>query len=90
MLRALERQLHGIARTSSGWKSAPVEERQAYFEQMALLAVLIAESAAQASSQGAAAVAKVQQAARGYLRQLLGLNPDHLTLGPEGLAVRLH
>jgi len=88
MLRALQRQLHGITRASSGWKAAPVVERQAYFEQMALLAVLVAESAAQAASQGAAAVAKVQHAARGYLRQLLGLDPDHLTLGPDGLAVR--
>ena len=89
MLQALERQLHGIARVSSDWKAAPVVERQAYFEQMALLAVLVAESAAQAAAQGAAAVAKVQQAARGYLRQLLGLDPDHLTLGPEGLGVRV-
>jgi hypothetical protein len=89
MLRALERQLHGIARVSSDWKAAPVVERQAYFEQMALLAVLVAESAAQATAQGAAAVAKVRQAARGYLRQLLGLDPDHLTLGPQGLGVRL-
>lgn len=89
MLRALERQLHGIARVSSDWKAAPIVERQAYFEQMALLAVLVAESAAQAPAQGAAAVAKVRQAARGYLRQLLGLDPDHLTLGPQGLGVRL-
>ena len=89
MLRALERQLHGIARVSSGWKSAPLVERQAYFEQMALLAVLVGESAVQAGPQGPEAVARVRQAARGYLHQLLGLDPDHLALGPEGLAVRL-
>jgi hypothetical protein len=88
-LRALERQLHGITRVSSGWKGAPLVERQAYFEQMALLAVLVGESAVQAGPQGPEAVARVRQAARGYLQQLLGLEPDHLTLGPDGLAVRL-
>jgi hypothetical protein len=88
MLRALERQLHGIACVTSDWEAAPLVERQAYFEQMALLAVLVADSAAQASSQGAAAVANVQRAARGYLRQLLDLDPDELTLGPDGLAAR--
>jgi DNA topoisomerase IA len=88
MLLSLEKQLDGIARLSSDWETAAVVERQAYFEQMALLAVLVAESAAQAGAQGGAAVANVQRAARGYLRQLLGIDPDHLALGPDGLAAR--
>lgn len=86
MLSCLERQLGGVARLSSDWASAPLRERQAYFEQMAVLAVLVAESSAQAASQGAAAQANVQRAARGYLQQLLGLDPGLLLLGPDGLA----
>jgi hypothetical protein len=86
LLLRLERQLGGIARLTADWDTAPARERQAYFEQMALLAVLIAESASQAGPQGAAAVANVQRAARGYLQQLLGLAPAGLTLGPNGLA----
>ena len=88
LLQILERQLHGIARITSDWEAAPVVERQAYFEQLALLAVFVAESATQAATQGPAAVANVQRAARGYLRQLLDLDPDQLTLGPDGLAAR--
>jgi len=88
MLRCLEKQLHGIARLSSDWDAAPLVERQAYFEQMALLAVLVAESSAQARVQGAAALANVQRAARAYLRQLLDLDADHLALGPTGLSAR--
>ncbi len=88
MLLRLEQQLDGIARLSSHWEAAPVLERQAFFEQMALLAVLIAESWAQAASQGGEAVANVRRAARGYLQQLIGIDPDHLALGPDGLAAR--
>jgi hypothetical protein len=88
MLLHLERQLGGMSRLGIDWSSAPMGERQAYFEQMAVLAVLVTETSAQAGLQGAAAVGNVQRAARGYLQQLLGLNPDHLTLGPKGLAAR--
>jgi hypothetical protein len=87
-LLSLERQLEGIARVSSDWEAAPLVERQAYFEQMAVLAVLVAESSAQAHAQGPAAVANVQSAARGYLRQLLGIDAGHLALGPDGLTAR--
>ena len=88
MLLRVERQLGGIARLSSDWAHAPAIERQAYFEQMAVLAVLVGESSAQAASQGAAALANVRRAARGYMQQLLGLDPDHLVLGPDGIAAR--
>ena len=87
-LLRLERQLAGVARLSSAWDTAPARERQFYFEQMAILAVLIAESAAQALMQGPAARANVQRAARGYVQRLLGLEPDHLTLDADGLALR--
>jgi hypothetical protein len=88
ILLRLERQLSGVVRVGSAWDGAPARERQAYFEQMALLAVLVSECAKQAPLQGPAAVANVQLAARGYLQQLIGLNPDHLTLGPTGLVPR--
>jgi hypothetical protein len=88
VLLQLERQLSGVALRSSAWDAASARERQNYFEQMAILAVLIGESSAQAPRQGAAAVANVQRAARTYLQQLLGLNPDQLKLGAGGLSLR--
>ena len=84
----LERQLSGAVRHTAAWDSAAARERQAYFEQLAVLAVLISETNKQAALQGPAASANVKRAARGYLMQLLGLNPDELTLGPEGLTLR--
>jgi uncharacterized protein DUF6683 len=88
MLLQLERQLGGVAQRSAAWASAPACERQAYFEQMALLGVLVSESSRQAAAQGPAAIANVHRAARGYLQQLLGLNPDQLTLDAAGLTLR--
>lgn len=85
---ALERQLAGLIRRGSLWNQASASERQAFFESMALLAVLIGESARQALRQGPAARDHLRQAARGYLRQLLGLEPDALLLGPDGLTLR--
>ena len=88
LLLKLEHQLAGIVRLSADWDSAPARDRQAYFEQMAVIAVLITETAAQAARQGQVAVANVQRAARGYLQQLLGIDPDDLVIGPDGLAAR--
>ena len=87
-LLQLERQLRRVMHTSTTFAELPATERQAYVEELALLAVLVGEAAVQAQSQGPAAVAHVQRAARGYLQQLLGLNPDALTLGPKGLMLR--
>lgn len=87
-LARLERQLTRVVRSTSAWATATASERQFYFEQMAILAVLVGTMAAQAKAQGADAVANVQRAARGYLRQLLGLNPDQLMLGADGLQLR--
>jgi len=88
MLRRLESQLVGIVRRSPAWSVADVQDRQAFFEQVALLSVLMADCTAQAHLQGQAAIDNLQRAARGYLRQLIGLDPEWLTLGPEGLALR--
>lgn len=88
MLLPLERQLRGVAARSSEWATASIAERQFFFEQIAILSILIAGQWATARSQGPAAVANVQSAARGYLQQMLGLNPDLLTLAADGLTVR--
>jgi len=70
------------------WSRVPLGERQACFEQLALLAVLVDESTRQAHEQGPAAVENVRRAARGYLQQLLGLDPDRLGLDAGGLSLR--
>jgi hypothetical protein len=88
MLAHLQQQLLPAARSSANWPSATIAERQAFFEQIALLAVLIDGMAQHAASHGTAAQAKVRDAARLYLRQFLGLNPDALTLDAQGLALR--
>jgi hypothetical protein len=87
-LLQLERQLRHVMQSSLAWGELAAADRQAYVEKLALLAVLVSEAATQAPAQGAAAVANVQRAARSYLQELLGLNPDALMLGPNGLAPR--
>ena len=87
-LLVLERQLLGLARQASGWDSASISERQFYFEQMAMLGVFMAGLLANARTEGAAALVKVQKAARGYLRRVLGMEPDLLTFGARGLTLR--
>lgn len=87
-LLLLERQLIAVARQASRWDAASVSERQFYFEQMAMLGAFVAGLATRAQSEGAAARAKVRNAARGYLRQVLGIDPDLLTYGAHGLALR--
>jgi hypothetical protein len=88
VLLKLERQLAGVVRATSGWAHAPARERQLYFEKMAVLAVFMHELTDQAVLQGDAAVANVRRAAHGYLRELLGVEPDALAIGPDGLALR--
>lgn len=88
-LPALARQLAGIVRASAAWHASPLRERQAFAEQLAILAVLVVDLAAIARSQGSDQLAVVQRRARGYLRQLLGLDPDLLTLDVSGLALRV-
>jgi len=87
-LLALEAQLAGIVRSSPAWADASARDRQLYVEKLALLAVFVGEVAQQARGQGAGAVENVRRAARTYLRELLGLNPDALTLGRDGLTLR--
>ncbi|WP_157265979.1 DUF6683 family protein [Azohydromonas aeria] len=80
---ALKAQLAGVLRP--GLAALALREQQDTFEKFALLAVLIGETWTVALRQGPAAMANVRQAARGYLLELLGLEPQRLTLGPGGL-----
>jgi hypothetical protein len=88
MLTTLQRQLLPLARSGANWATASVAERQMFFEQVALLAVLIDGLAQHAGAKGAAAMAQVRGAARVYLRQFLGLDPDTLALDANGLTLR--
>ncbi|MCR5867126.1 DUF6683 family protein [Aquincola sp. J276] len=88
-LALVERQMRRLLGQHPAWRQADAAERQALFEQFAVLGVLVGESQHEARRQGPAARANVQRAARGYLRQLLGLQPDHLQLGDHGLVLRL-
>lgn len=87
-LLLLERQLLGLVRQGSDWDSASISQRQFYFEQMAMLGVFIAGVVAKARAEGPEALAKAQHTARGYLRRVLGMDPDLLTFGEHGLALR--
>lgn len=88
-LALVERQMRRLLGQHSAWLQADATERQALFEQFAVLGVLVGESQHEARRQGPAARANVQRAARGYLRQWLGLQPDHLQIGDHGLVLRL-
>jgi len=89
VLVLLERQLRATARARSNWDAASIEQRQFFFERIAILSVVVSGSRAGAAAQGAQAVANVRHTARQYLEQMLGMNPDWLTLGPAGLQTRV-
>lgn len=86
-LAQLERQLSVILESSPAWVRAGAAERQCAFEKLAILAVFVETYATRAQIEGAAAIANVRRAARGYLRTLLGIDPAHLALGAHGLAL---
>lgn len=88
VLERIERQLNEIVRTVSNWDRASIAQRQFYFEQMAMLGVFVAVRTEQAKSGTPAAKREVQDAARTYLRHLLGVNPDRLVVGTHGLSLR--
>jgi len=89
MLLRVERQLRGVIGSSAEWQNGDARDKQSLFEQLAILGVLVGESAAQAKREGPAAVANVQRAARGYLSRLLGLNADLLTIDADGLDIEI-
>lgn len=87
-LAALERQLRGLVRLASRWDSISTAERQNYFEQMAIVGVLVAARAEQARKKNKADLRNVQGVAREYLRQLLGVDAEMIALGEAGLTLR--
>jgi hypothetical protein len=88
VLEVLERQLLGVARLVTAWESASVAERQQYFETMATIGVLVTGMGRRARLEGGAVQIHVRRAARAYLVQLLGLEPDLLRLDAAGLSLR--
>jgi hypothetical protein len=88
LLVPLEQQLRGLARVRSNWDQASIAERQTFFERIAILSMVITTARSRAAGQDAAALADVRRTARQYLQELLGLNPDLLTLGAGGLTAR--
>jgi hypothetical protein len=88
-LALVERQMRRLMGRHAAWQAADARHRQTLFEQFAVLGVLVGESQAQARTQGAAALRNVQQAARGYLRELLGIDPDVLRLDEHGLRLEI-
>ena len=88
-LALVERQMRRMIGKHPAWQQAGAIERQSLFEQLALLGVLVGEAQFDARRQGAAARDHVARAARAYLQQLLGLNPDCLQLGAHGLELRV-
>jgi len=84
-LALVARQLRRLIGSSEAWTQANEAGRQLLFEQFAIIGVLINESRVQAATQGAAAQLNLQRAARNYLVQMLGLDPDLLAVGTEGL-----
>lgn len=87
MLQRLHGQLATVARLSSHWDRASLRDRQLFFEKMAIVAVLVDQMWTRAAAQGPAAIEHVQRGARGYLRELLGFEPDRLTLSESGLGI---
>lgn len=87
-LARVERQLRQRLGAGGAWLQAPLADRQCAFEQFALLGVLMSESAWSARQQGPAARVHVQQAARGYLVQMLGPGADRLELCEQGLSLQ--
>jgi hypothetical protein len=88
MLARIERQLVGLARHLANWDATTIGERQCYFEQMAMLGVFVAGRAEKAKATGPVALREVRAAARNYLRHVLAVDPERITVDENGLALR--
>lgn len=87
-LDAVDRQFRRLLGACGAWTHCSTAERQSFVEQLAAVGVLVNESRLAAATQGEAAQARLRDAARGYLVQLLGLAPERLALGEQGLALK--
>jgi hypothetical protein len=85
----MERQLNALLQSDPVWTRASATERQSIFERFAILAVFVEGCSARAPLEGSKAVAHVRQAARDYLRESFGIDPDVLVVGSDGLRVEL-
>jgi hypothetical protein len=83
----LQRQLGALVRATPAWAQGSTGERRLCAEALATLAVFVHEMADQALVQGDAAIENVRRAARGYLLELLGVDPDRIALGRDGLTL---
>jgi hypothetical protein len=86
-LTALTQQMQNALQRLPDWTTTSLEQKQLMFEQLALLSVLVTQSAEAAAGQGPLARANVRAAAQSYLRQWLAVDPELLTLSPQGLVV---
>ena len=87
-LQLLEHQLRGVTRRAAQWDAATRAQRQLFFERIAITSILMSRALANANARGPVALADVRRNARDYLQHLLGLDPDAISLGAEGLVVR--
>ncbi len=85
----IARQLQHLLSGATGWDSASAADKQTTFEQFAILGVYVAEASALAARQGSAAVEHVREAAARYLQELLGVAPEHLRIGAQGLEIHV-
>ncbi len=86
-LKALTQQMQNALQRLPDWAATSLEQKQLMFEQLALLSVLVTQSAEAAAKQGPLARANVRAAAQSYLRQWLAVDPELLNLSPQGLVV---
>jgi hypothetical protein len=86
-LDALTQQMQNALQRLPDWPATPLAAQQQMFEQLALLSVLVTQSAEAAAQQGQLARANVRAAAQAYLRQWLAVDPALLSLSPAGLVV---
>lgn len=86
-LKALKQQLQNALQRLPDWPSTDLAAKQQMFEQLAILGVLVTQTAEAAAAQGPLARANVRAAAQAYLRQWLAVGPEFLSLSPKGLVV---
>lgn len=86
-LERVEAQMrHALAGIDS-WRDARLADRQAAFEQFAVLAVLVADATHKARREGGSAMVAVRREAQRTLAQWLDVEPSRLVLGERGLAL---
>lgn len=84
--RVIIRQMRAIIAKSPALTKASNTEKQAYYEQTAILGMLLSlTSSAEAKKQNPQAFANAQKAGGTYLRQMLGVDPDRVVIDDNGV-----